>query len=102
MKDATGTPYEPAPPDVAQRGPLLVESPAIADVDGDDGSAMPRGAVPAWQRDIVAVSARVRTLLATLRPVVVRVLTFWDHALRSVTIGGRRLEIDPSGCYRLR
>ena len=58
---------------------------------------------PEWQRDAVLISARVRALLASLRPVVVRVLGFWDHVVRSVGLGGgRRLEIDPSGCYRLR
>jgi hypothetical protein len=56
---------------------------------------------PVWQRDIVSVSARIREALERIRPVVVRVLSFWDHALRSATIGGRRVEVDPSGCYRL-
>jgi len=48
------------------------------------------------------VSARVRAILDGLRPVVVRVLSFWDHAVRAVRIAGRRLEVDPSGSYRLR
>jgi hypothetical protein len=56
---------------------------------------------PAWQRDVLAVSARVRALLMAMTPIVVRVLTFWDHAVRAIAIGGRRVEIDPSGCYRL-
>jgi hypothetical protein len=37
-----------------------------------------------------------------LRPLVVHVLSFWDHAVRAVRIAGRRLEVDPSGSYRLR
>ena len=57
---------------------------------------------PAWQRDVIAVSARARELLARLRPVTVRVLTFWDHVLRGILVGGRRVEVDPSGSYRLR
>jgi hypothetical protein len=56
---------------------------------------------PVWQRDVLAVSARVRTLLAALTPVAVRVLGFWDHALRTLAVGRRRLELDPSGCYRV-
>jgi hypothetical protein len=56
---------------------------------------------PAWQRDVLAVSARVRAIVAQLRPVVVRALTFWDHAVRGVAIGRRRVELDPSGSYRL-
>jgi len=57
---------------------------------------------PVWQRDVLAVSTRVRTLLGALTPVAVRVLTFWDHVVRAIAIGGRRFELDPSGCYRLR
>jgi hypothetical protein len=56
---------------------------------------------PVWQRDVLAVSARVRTLLAALTPVAVRVLSFWDHSLRTLIVGGHRLEVDPSGSYRL-
>jgi hypothetical protein len=40
--------------------------------------------------------------MVRLRPVVVRVLTFWDHLRRGAAIAGRTLEIDPSGSYRLR
>ena len=64
-------------------------------------SSLPRDH-PAWQRDVVSISARARELLARLPRAVMRVLTFWDHVRRSVTITGRTLEIDPSGSYRLR
>jgi len=64
-------------------------------------SSLPRDH-PAWQRDVLAVSARARELIARLRPVTVRVLTFWDHVLRGIVVGGRRIEVDPSGSYRLR
>lgn len=58
---------------------------------------------PAWQRDVVAISARARAVLATLRPAVVRVVTFWDHVVRGVGVSGNQsLEVEPSGCYRLR
>ena len=56
---------------------------------------------PKWVRDAVAVSQRARALVDRLRPVLVRVLTFWDHRAYSVTIGTRRLSIDFSGSYRL-
>jgi hypothetical protein len=89
-----------------ESAPLAIAAPTIAPPQVADGGAempatLPRDH-PAWQRDMLAVSARVRALLAQLRPVAVRVLTFWDHAVRSVSLGGRRLEVDPSGCYRLR
>jgi hypothetical protein len=48
------------------------------------------------------VSARVRAIVAALRPVVVHVLTFWDHVVRSISVGRRRIEVDPSGSYRMR
>ena len=60
------------------------------------------GGAPAWQRDALAVSARVRAIVATLRPIVIRALSFWDHAVRGIRIGSRALEVDPSGSYRLR
>jgi hypothetical protein len=99
MKDAAapGPPLDPpAPSDAA---PAYLTTAVV--VSETPGATLPRDH-PAWQRDVLAVSARVRALIAHMRPVVVRVLTFWDHAVRSVSIGGRRLEIDPSGCYRLR
>lgn len=56
---------------------------------------------PAWQRDALSISARARAIIATMKPIIVRVLTFWDHQLRHVPLGGRSITIDPSGCYRL-
>lgn len=74
---------------------------------GDDGGIDAQTALPAehpaWRRDAVSVSARARAVLAALRAVTVRVVTFWDHAARAVGVGGGRgVEIDPSGSYRLR
>ena len=47
-----------------------------------------------------ALAARAE-LIARLRPVVVKILTFWDHRVRSAWIGGSRVCIDPSGSYRI-
>lgn len=55
---------------------------------------------PAWVRDAVALSLRARALLATLKPVALRVLTFWDHVVRSIVIGNRRVTVDACGSYR--
>ena len=99
MKDAS------APGPALEAAPLaivpLALTPAVTDVDTDLHATLPRDH-PAWQRDILSVSARARAVVAALRPVVVRVLTFWDHVVRSISVGGRRVEVDPSGCYRLR
>lgn len=56
---------------------------------------------PRWVKDAVAASQRARELIARLKPVAIRVLTFWDHRIRSIFVGQQRLEIDASGCYRL-
>ena len=73
----------------------------LTGVDAEPLASLPRDH-PAWQRDVLAVSSRVRSLLVGLEPVVVRVLGFWDHVVRGISIGPRHLEVDPSGCYRLR
>jgi hypothetical protein len=56
---------------------------------------------PHWVRDTISISSRARALLERVRPAVIRVLSFWDHAVRSVSIGGYRLSVDPSGSYRV-
>ncbi len=99
MKDAAA-PGPPREPLLAAATPAVLTAPLGPYADVEPAS-LPRDH-PAWPRDVLAVSARVRAVIAQLRPVVVRVLSFWDHAVRGVTIGARRLEIDPSGCYRLR
>jgi hypothetical protein len=55
---------------------------------------------PRWVKDAVAVSQRARELIGKLRPVVVHVLSFWDHRIRSIMVGNRCVAVDPSGCYR--
>ncbi|MBV9232988.1 MAG: hypothetical protein JO030_03005 [Candidatus Eremiobacteraeota bacterium] len=54
---------------------------------------------PRWVKDAVAVSQRARELIAKLRPIVIRVLSFWDHQIRSIVVGDRRVSVDVSGCY---
>lgn len=72
--------------------------PAVAGADFDT-PALPQDH-PRWVRDAVALSQRARDLAARLKPVVIRVLCFWDHRLRAIAVAGRRVEIDPAGCYR--
>ncbi|MEA2785021.1 MAG: hypothetical protein QOF71_1125, partial [Candidatus Eremiobacteraeota bacterium] len=100
MKEASapGPALDPAALAIA---PLAVTAAHIPDADPELHATLPRDH-PAWQRDILSVSARARAIIAGLRPAVVRVLAFWDHVVRAVVIGRRRLEIDQSGCYRLR
>ncbi len=56
---------------------------------------------PKWVKDAVAVSNRTRQLIARLRPIALRVLTFWDHHVRGIVVGGREFTVDVSGSYRL-
>jgi hypothetical protein len=56
---------------------------------------------PKWVKDAAAVSQRARQLISRLKPVVLRVLTFWDHHVRGMTIGGREVTVDVSGSYRM-
>ena len=56
---------------------------------------------PRWVKDAVAVSQRARDLIAKLRPAAVHVLSFWDHRIRAIVVGERRVAVDASGCYRI-
>jgi hypothetical protein len=99
MKNATAPGHgEPAGLPAVQ---AALGSAYVAGADIEPLSSLPRDH-PAWQRDVLAVSSRVRALLAGLCPVAVRVLTYWDHVVRTISIGARYVEVDPSGCYRLR
>ncbi|HEY5258581.1 MAG TPA: hypothetical protein VIJ12_09415 [Candidatus Baltobacteraceae bacterium] len=57
--------------------------------------------LPPWVKDAIALSQRARDLIGRLAPIVIAVLTFWDHRVRSASIGGKHIAIDPSGSYRL-
>ncbi len=85
-------------PQPAVTGPLPI-LPLIPE-DELDTPPLPREH-PKWVKDAVAVSQRARIIIAGLRPVLVRILTFWDHHVRSIAVGGRRLEVDLSGSYRI-
>jgi hypothetical protein len=100
MKNAAAPARVPTAPPLAVAG-APAEAVHLAAIDLEGPHSLPRDH-PAWQRDVLAVSSRVRAVLAGLQPVVVRVLGFWDHLVRAVSIGDRYLEVDPSGCYRLR
>ena len=73
--------------------------PAAADVELDAGTLPPEH--PRWVKDSLAVSQRARELIARLRPVAIRILTFWDHRVRAIVVAGLTVHVDPSGCYRL-
>ena len=91
---------ENAPAAALQLGAARPEAivPAVADAELETG--LPPNDQPRWVRDAVAVSQRARELVAKLRPVAVHVLSFWDHRIRAVVVGGRYVRVDASGSYR--
>ncbi len=80
--------------------PLAVPLVAPVDAEAAGRPALPSDH-PAWQRDVVSISARARAAIASVVPVVVRTLSYWDHRIREITFGARTLGVDPAGCYRL-
>ncbi len=75
-------------------------APVALDPDSELGHDLP-GDHPPWPRDSVSLSQRARALLANLRPVVLRVITCWEHRVRALVVGGRTLSVDASGSYRI-
>jgi len=73
--------------------------PAVA--EGELETSLQPHDQPRWVRDAVAISQRAREVIARLRPAAVRVLSFWDHRIRSIAVEGRLVRVDASGCYRV-
>ena len=89
-----------APLGGAAVGLIPAAPPATFDPDDLLGHALPHDH-PAWMKDTLSLSQRARLVFARLKPAVVTVLRFWDHQVRSIVVGGRRLSVDASGSYRL-
>jgi hypothetical protein len=86
-------------------GPAVVAAPAAPlavafDPEIESAPQLPSDH-PAWARDRLALTMRARELVAKLKPAAVLIRTFWDHHVRSMTIGRFRLSVDASGSYRL-
>jgi hypothetical protein len=86
---------------VAGLPPLALVALEPADADAERDLALPADH-PRWQRDVLSISARARAVLADLAPLVIRTLSYWDHRVREIAFGHRRLAVDPAGCYRLK
>jgi hypothetical protein len=84
------------------RDPFALESPIVAPVlDVESETSLLPHDYPQWVKDATSVSTRARELIARLKPVVAKVLTFWDHRVRSVLVGNARVCVDASGSYRI-
>lgn len=89
-----------APPALAGGQPAnLVAAIAFDPDDRYGGNALPNDH-PRWMKDTLSISQRARALLQKMKPVVMRVITAWDHRVRHITISGRTLKVDASGSYR--
>jgi hypothetical protein len=98
--DADPTSANANPTGAAAAPPVPLALPVALDPDVEIGNDLPSDH-PAWTKDALSLSQRARALLTKLRPVVIRVLSFWDHRVRSILVGGRTLSVDASGSYRL-
>jgi hypothetical protein len=74
--------------------------PLAFDLDLESGYRLPPDHPP-WPRDLVSISQRARALIARLKPVVVAAIAAWQHKLRAIVVGGRRVSIDATGSYRV-
>ncbi len=82
-----------------QAAPSLVAAIAFDPDDRFGGNALPSDH-PHWMKDTLSISQRARALIAKVKPVIVRVISAWDHRVRSISIAGRTLTVDASGSYR--
>jgi hypothetical protein len=98
-RESGGLPIAPGVPS-SELAPAGQVSLVVSDPDVDRGNHLP-GDHPPWAKDVLSLSTRFRGLIAQIKPVMIRVLSFWDHRLRSIIVGGRRLGVDASGCYRM-
>uniref|UniRef100_E6Q807 Uncharacterized protein n=1 Tax=mine drainage metagenome TaxID=410659 RepID=E6Q807_9ZZZZ len=86
-------------PESAYNDPLAAIAPHVAEIELEAPPFSPDR--PEWTRDALTLSRRAREYIARLRPVALKVLTFWDHVARSIAVDGARIAIDASGSYRL-
>lgn len=74
-------------------GPARVNAQPGVDISSD---------FPAWALDAVVPSERFRLVLTALRPILLRVLRYWDQRVRRLTLrDGRAIIVADSGCYRV-
>lgn len=100
MKGTRPADAQPAATALPSALPVVAAIVPRADPEHPVAPTLPRDH-PHWVRDTVSLSSRARGMLARVRPLAVRVMSFWDHAVRSLTIGRRLLTVDPAGSYRV-
>lgn len=84
-------------------GPATTNASAIAPIAPDEELETPQlpRDHPPWLRDALSISSRAKALLLRIKPIVLRVLCFWDHRIRRLAVEGRNVSVDPSGSYRV-
>ncbi len=86
-------------PDPSELARTPEASQARAVENAQDASEL--GDQPIRQRDLISLSARARRLLERIKPIVVSVLTFWDHGVTRLVLDDCTLIVDESGSYRV-
>jgi len=86
-------------PERTYNDPLAAIAPHVAEIELETPPFSPDR--PEWTRDALTLSRRAREYIERLRPIALKVLTFWDHVARSIAVDGARIAIDASGSYRL-
>ena len=75
--------------EAAQSEPVV---PAVAQVEHET-PLLPQDHPP-WVKDALTVSQRAKEIIARLRPIAIRVLTFWEHRVRKdLHIAGERINL---------
>jgi hypothetical protein len=67
-----------APAVVAAALAVTPALPVALDPDIEIANNLPNDHPP-WAKDALSLSQRARAILAHIKPIVIRVLTFWDH-----------------------
>jgi hypothetical protein len=84
----------------------LARSAEAAPLSGEVGELESSGAIvlprdhPKWVRDRFTITAATKAWLGRIKPIVIRVFSFWDHRVHRLTTEDGTIEIDVSGSYR--
>lgn len=91
--------YSQRPPEPLELGRTPAAGSVVAVEEVQDANEL--GDQPIRQRDRITLSARARRLLERIKPIVVNVLTFWDHGVTRLVLDDCILTVDESGSYQV-
>lgn len=71
----------------------------VGELDASGAIVLPRDH-PKWMRDRFTITAATKAWLGRIKPIVIRVFSFWDHRVHRLTTEDGTIEVDVSGSYR--